>query len=320
MTFDEIRFPTNLSYGTVGGPGFNSNVIETDGGEVEIVQRWASPLRTYNARYSVKSVSDIGAVLDFYMARGGVSRGFRFKDHSDFTTASDHRSSHSDTDEVIGTGDGVTTTFQLVKTYGDGSNTRTRTIEKPVSGTVRIAVAGVSKTEGVDFTVNTTTGIVTMMSAPALSASVTAGFEFDVPVMFGREIDRQLRIVLAKFDAEDVPDIPIVEIRNVSQTDDDYFYGGSKDLGAISANASIAVADGRLITVDPQSGGLILTLPATASLNGGGPYFVIANLNATNSIIVKDQAATTIVTVAALATATLWLSVDTIGTKIWVAT
>src|SRR5690606_40500440 len=48
----------------------------------------------------------------------------------------------SATDQAIGTGDGGTTGFQLVKTYGGAFAPWTRDIVKPVAGTVVVAVDG----------------------------------------------------------------------------------------------------------------------------------------------------------------------------------
>jgi uncharacterized protein (TIGR02217 family) len=62
----------------------------------------------------------------------------------------------------------------------------------------------------VNFTLDALTGIVTFQSVPALGAIITAGFEFDVPARFDTD---QLKINLAHFDAGDIPDIPVVEIR-----------------------------------------------------------------------------------------------------------
>ena len=60
------------------------------------------------------------------------------------------------------------------------------------------------------FSVDPTTGRVTLARAPASGAAVTAGFLFDVPVRFATdrlEIDHQA--VLAGI----VADIPILELR-----------------------------------------------------------------------------------------------------------
>lgn len=111
-------------------------------------------------------------------------------------------------DQVIGTGTGALTTFQLSKTYGSIYSPYTREITKPVAGTVKIGVNGVNQPSG--WTVNTVTGIVTFAVAPANGHTVTAGYEFDVPVRFNTDF---LEIDLSAFEAGNIPDIPIVEIR-----------------------------------------------------------------------------------------------------------
>jgi uncharacterized protein (TIGR02217 family) len=80
---------------------------------------------------------------------------------------------------------------------------------KPVTGSVLVAVGGVPAS---GFTLDATTGIITFSagSIPAPGLSVTAGFEFDVPVRFDTDT---LAINLAGFQAGDIPEIPVVEIR-----------------------------------------------------------------------------------------------------------
>jgi uncharacterized protein (TIGR02217 family) len=81
-----------------------------------------------------------------------------------------------------------------------------------VAGSVTVAVAGVTKTAGTHFTIDTATGIVTFAGgqAPANGATVTAGFEFDVPVRFDTD---KLDINLSGFASGAIPNIPIIEIR-----------------------------------------------------------------------------------------------------------
>ncbi len=75
-----------------------------------------------------------------------------------------------------------------------------------------VAVAGVVKSSGTDYTVDHTTGLVTFVAGqiPAAGEAVTAGFEFDVPVRF--DTDR-LDVNLSGFEHGAIPNIPIVEIR-----------------------------------------------------------------------------------------------------------
>ena len=115
----------------------------------------------------------------------------------------------SPTDQAIGTGDGVTTQFQLKKTYGSSFAPWVREIKKPVDGTVLMAVDG-TPLQASDFLVATTTGVITFLEAPAEDVAITAGFEFDVPVRF--DTDR-LILNLSHIEAGDIPNIPLVEIR-----------------------------------------------------------------------------------------------------------
>jgi uncharacterized protein (TIGR02217 family) len=110
-------------------------------------------------------------------------------------------------DQALGTGDGATTAFQLVKRYESGAQTWTRRIVKPVAGTVRVARAGVEATSG--WSVDVATGVVTFAAAPA-GVLVTAGFEFDVPVRF--DADR-LDVTWDLDRLGSIASIPLVEVR-----------------------------------------------------------------------------------------------------------
>ena len=208
MAFDDIRFPTTISLGATGGPERRTDIVVTGSGSEERNSRWADSRRRYNAGFGVKSLDDIHEVVRFFEERRGRLHGFRWKDHTDFKSCAP-KGQVTALDQAIGTGNGVTAGFALVKRYGTGLRDYVRTITKPVFGTVVIAVAG---TVSANFTVNALTGVVTFNagSIPAIGAAITAGFQFDVPARFDTD---QLRINLTQFSAGDIPDIPVVEIR-----------------------------------------------------------------------------------------------------------
>ena len=106
--------------------------------------------------------------------------------------------------------DDATVAFQLVKTYRSGAQVAVRPIVKPVPGSVRMGLANVEMREGVHYEVDTTTGIVTFSEPPNRDVAITAGYEFDVPVRF--DTDR-IQTSLASFQAGEVPNVPVVEIR-----------------------------------------------------------------------------------------------------------
>jgi uncharacterized protein (TIGR02217 family) len=180
-------------------------------GAEERNSRWTDSKRSYNAGYGIKRVDDLHAVIAFFEERRGRFHGFRWKDWSDYKSTAPNVSVTA-LDQAIGTGNGVTAVFQLVKTYGSAFAPWTRTIKKPVAGSVRVAVAAVEKTAGTHFNVDHATGVITFTGGniPTMGQSVTAGFEFDVPVRF--DTDR-LEVNLSLIEAGSIPNIPIVEVR-----------------------------------------------------------------------------------------------------------
>jgi uncharacterized protein (TIGR02217 family) len=211
MSFHEVRFPTEISRGAQGGPERRTDVVVLGSGFEERNSRWAGSRRVYNAGYGVKSLDDLNAVIAFFEERRGRLYGFRWRDHADNKSCAPG-GEPSPLDQAIGTGDGTTTAFQLIKTYGAMYAPWARAINKPVAGTVRLAVDGAAQAEGVAFIVDATTGILTFQPGhvPAANAVITAGFEFDVPVRFDTD---KLEINLQGFRHGAIPHIPIIEIR-----------------------------------------------------------------------------------------------------------
>jgi uncharacterized protein (TIGR02217 family) len=212
MAFHEVRFPTAVSRGAEGGPERRTDVVVLGSGHEQRNSRWADSRRAFNAGYGVKSVDDLHAVIAFFEERRGRLHGFRWRDQSDWKSSAPSAVTTM-LDQNIGTGTGSLAAFQLRKTYGSVHAPWTRTITKPVQGTVKIAVGGVVRTEGTHFTVNYATGVVTFLAGniPANAASVTAGFEFDVPVRFDTD---KLEINMSGFVSGAIPSIPVVEVRS----------------------------------------------------------------------------------------------------------
>lgn len=204
--FHEVLFPLSIALGSTGGPERRTIVSTAGSGFEHRNSQWADSKRRFNAGTGLKTDQDIYTLVDFFEERRGKLIGFRWRDRRDCRSKGP-RESVLFTDQVIGTGTGALTTFQLKKQYGKIFNPYTRNIKKPVAGTVKVGVNGVQVS---NWTVDTTTGIITFAAAPANGASITAGFEFDVPVRFDTDM---LEINLSAFDAGEVPDVPVVEIK-----------------------------------------------------------------------------------------------------------
>lgn len=209
MNFHEVRFPVDLSFGALGGPQRRVDVVTLANGYEERNTPWAHSRRVYDAGLGLRSLDDVEDVITFYEARFGQMYGFRWKDWSDFKSGRPSAPTARG-DQQIALGDGVRTVFQLSKTYRSGGHVYVRPISKPVPGTVLLAVEQDDMAEDVDFTVDVTTGLVTFMDPPDPDTRVFAGYEFDVPVRFDSD---SLLTNIASFQAGQVPDIPVREVR-----------------------------------------------------------------------------------------------------------
>lgn len=207
MAFHEVRFPDDVSRGARGGPERRTQIVELASGDEERNGSWANSRRRYDVAYGIRRADDLAAVVAFFEARNGRLHGFRFKDWADHKSCLPSQTP-GPTDQLIGIGDGTITTFQLVKRYVSGSQNWTRTITKPVTGTVRVALDGTEQFGG--WAVDTTTGVVTFDSAPAEGAAITAGFAFDVPVRFDTDA---LDVTLDLERLGSITSIPLLEIR-----------------------------------------------------------------------------------------------------------
>lgn len=205
--FHEILFPLDIALGSAGGPERRTEIVALASGREERNARWAHSRRRYDAGYGIKTFEALSQVIAFFEERRGMLHGFRWRDRLDHSSATPGVAV-TELDQALGIGDGTTDTFQLVKIYGAGFAPYTRPIVKPVAGSVRVAVDGVALDDA--FTVDPTTGIVTLSEPPALGEVVTAGFTFDVPVRFDTDY---LEVDLSAFEAGAIPKIPLVEIR-----------------------------------------------------------------------------------------------------------
>ena len=206
MSFHEVRLPARLAFGSNGGVERRTEVVTLASGFERRSTPWAEGRRRYLIGANLRSLSDMAALTAFFEARMGRLWGFRFRDFADDRSCAPGETIRP-TDQALGVGDGSRTTFQLVKRYGEGGEALQRRICKPVAGTVRVAVDGA---ETAAFSVDESTGLVTLETAPAAEVPVSAGFEFDVPVRF--DTDR-IEVTLESFDAGRMAAVPLIEVR-----------------------------------------------------------------------------------------------------------
>jgi uncharacterized protein (TIGR02217 family) len=209
-SFHDVVFPLPISFGATGGPERRIEVAELTSGREQRNARRAHSKRRYDAGTGVRSINDLREVISFFEARRGKLTAFRFRDPFD-NASRDDGLAVTPADQALGTGNGTLSRFKLAKNYGTGADAYARPIRKPVSGTLRVAVAGVEKMLSTHFSFDDATGEIVFLpgSLPSNSQAVTAGFEFHVPVRFDAD---QLSASLTAFKAGQVPAIPLAEV------------------------------------------------------------------------------------------------------------
>ena len=171
MVFLEQTLELGLNFGASYGPRFSTAIATQSDGQEQRRAMWSQPLIVANLAGRAVDKIELDYLLDFHASVKGSAYGFRLRDWSDYKSGL----------TAIGTGNGTTQTWQLIKRYTVGSYTTTRPITKPVAGSLTLYLNGVATATG--WSLNTTTGVLTTN----LTGAIAVDFEFDVPVRFAED-------------------------------------------------------------------------------------------------------------------------------------
>jgi uncharacterized protein (TIGR02217 family) len=201
MIIDNVRMPVDVERGVKGGPMFSTIVNRTDGGKTSTNQNWQYPLYRGQVGYGIQSKSNLVEIINFFYARRGSAYGFLFRDWSDYEVE----------DQLVGTGNGATLNFDIIKTYGDDVRPFYRPIKRPIESSFVVKVNNVVVSDTL-WSINETTGVLSFSggSAPANGHAVTVTGEFNIPVMFTADA---LDIQMELWNVGSIPNIPIMEVR-----------------------------------------------------------------------------------------------------------
>lgn len=163
--------PAWIALGATGGPEYAVSVFTAPGGWEDRVQHWPQVRGRWDVSFVNRSAADIAQLLAFFRAVAwGRAQNFCFTDGLDHTF-------HNQ----IATGDGATTTFQLIKVYQSGSLTYSRKLIRPVASSLRLTINGVPRT---DYVLDAQRGLVGFATPPPAGAVIVAQGEFEVLVRF----------------------------------------------------------------------------------------------------------------------------------------
>ncbi len=323
MGFHDVRLPTQFSVGSLFGPSFNTKIISLDSGaEFRIGTGPDAGRRSYSLERGIDSLSSLYTLYEFFVARSGALNSFRLKDWLDYATTPSGTThlpkdvpdvvTNTDEDLVLVSGN----TYQFVKRYVSGSQTIVRTLTKLVAGTALVRDDTGPLTAGLTW--DYLNGRVTLAGAP--TGTVTGGCEFDVPVRFAEETDRAFLIAIDAIDTGSLPEIRCVEDVDPVTVSQDFPYGGALNHGDIGGNVALSDLSAKVHVAAPTTTGKKFILPDYSNMPLGGPYFMVFNAG-TQAMEVENHLGTDVVNPLAISSGnTLWLGVNSAGTKTWYAT
>lgn len=173
MAYHNSLFPAKYARQFVGGLVFPLRILSTPARREKRIPVRTQPYVEFRVDQKAKQPTDFTVLRNFWAGRGGGRHSFPFKDWNHYSV----------TDEQFAVSAGSATTYQLTITYGDAGGSTAINVTKPVSPVV-IKVAGSTKTEGVDYTLNYLTGVLTWLIVPANGLALTWSGTFYWPVRF----------------------------------------------------------------------------------------------------------------------------------------
>lgn len=180
--YNDVIFPTDISFNSPGGPVFLTSVVRVQSGAEQRNIERDVPLYEWDVGYGARVIDKIEDLYQLFLAMRGRGHGFLFKYWLDYKSC-DVSATVARTDQTIGTATAAQTTMQLIKKYTSGSSANlTRTIYKPKTGTLLVDRNGSDDTG--NWSLNTATGVITRSSGLTAGDVIKAGYEYYFPVRF----------------------------------------------------------------------------------------------------------------------------------------
>ena len=222
---DEYLSRRVVGYPVEVSPNFSTQLVAVDSGAEQANRRWLDPLRSINIPDGVRDHATFEDLKAHWLIMGGPAHTWPWRDPTDFASVELEEVNKVPTvaidDQQLGTGDGVTTDFQLKKRYTSGLFTYDRDIYFPVASTVVVGIAPPGSplsitplgdfSPAITFTVSRPGGIVSFSSPPPSGYTLTAGFLFDIQVRY--ESDDTFRGIMRTLAVSGFADIPLMEVR-----------------------------------------------------------------------------------------------------------
>jgi uncharacterized protein (TIGR02217 family) len=161
-----LIFPSlpGIAWDCVRTPLWQTRRQQSVSGKVTAMADWQYPLCKYQLSYdflrSDPTFGELQTLTGFFQAMSGGFDTFLYTDPDD----------NSVTNQTIGTTDGVSSAFQLVRTFGG--------FTEPVYTPANVTSVTLGGTAFMGYSVNATTGLLSFGEIPAAGLSIVASFSY----------------------------------------------------------------------------------------------------------------------------------------------
>ncbi len=190
-SFTGALFPLDISYGSVFKPTYSTTTGVSLSGYETANPNWSNTRLFSDIRYGVRRQSQLDNLIEFFHAHEGSAFSFLVRDHSDYRSvgAADPNTISFLDQTLLASAVGGETQIQTIKNYTRGSKTTSRDIYKIDLSDVDylLAINGVEKFSPADFTVDETSGLVTLSTPLVAGDTVTAGYHFYLEMKFEKD-------------------------------------------------------------------------------------------------------------------------------------
>lgn len=175
MSWMNTAFPPRLAFGLECDPEWQVRIASTISGFESRNLEWSHARHVYDASFAIRTAADHQLIRQhFHMARGPF--------HSwPLLDPLDHEVSIAE--GVFLAVPDADTSFQMHKQYGSGQFAYFRKITRPLAGAL-IYIDDVLMTEGLDYTLDEDTGVMSFPSSDADPDSFTWSGQFYVPCRY----------------------------------------------------------------------------------------------------------------------------------------
>lgn len=208
QAFDNVHYPLALGRDAGVSPEFSTSITVTASGHERRASHWADARLRFDVGPGIRSEEELGTLIAFFRARRGAARAFLLADPFDYSS-NGMTGTPTMLDQTLGTGDGTTANFHLVKHYGGAGDPQIRPITRPRPESVTVSVGGLPAS---GWTLGEK-GMLLFDAAPPEGVDIRAGFLFDVPVRFAED---RLDVTGASFAAGEAPSVPLIEVREAA--------------------------------------------------------------------------------------------------------